>query len=241
MASIQGTSVIGGADLYTSNTQPSGAYIGQYSAGSNGTGFRYAKAGASNLVVGNMIQSAAIDTQFNDLAVTAGAAPQNVINLTNGTTTVSAGDLVGYSATVSVTPGLGQTFTITGNTAGTNGGAFSITVDRNVRVALTTSSKVTIRQNPWNAVIQSPATTLTGVPAGACIFIINAGEYGWLQTHGIGGALSDNTSIIAGSQVSVPSGTAGAVTLFTGALPAVGYAQQAASSGKVIPVFFQID
>lgn len=242
MASIQATAQTVGVDLYTSNTLPGSAYIGQLAFGSLGSQFRYVKAGGSNLVVGNMLQSPAIDTQFNDLAVQAAAAAnQSTISLTNGTTTFSANDLVGYSATVSVTPGLGQTFTIIGNTAGTNGGTFTITVDRPIRVALTTSSKVTLRANPFNGVIQSPATTLTGTPVGACVFIIATTEFGWVQSHGVGGALSDNTSIIAGSDVSVPSGTAGAVTLQVAGLPIVGRAMQAASSGKVIPVFLTID
>lgn len=244
MASLQAPSLINGADLYTSNaTAPAAAYVGQKAYGSQGTTFRYVKVGGSNLVVGNMLQSPAIDTQFDDLAVNAALTASSTaftISLTNGTTSIAANSLLGASATVSVTPGLGQTFTITGNTAATSGNSFTITVDRPVRTTLSTSSKVTIRPNPFNGVIQSPATTLTGTPVGACIFILATTEYGWIQSGGVGGALSDNTSIIAGSDVSVPSGTAGAVTLGVAGLPIVGKAMQAAATGKVIPVFLTL-
>ena len=242
MASIQGFNTFAGTDLYTSQTVPEGLYVGQLVAGNQGKMFRYVKAGASALVPGNVVQSPAIDTQFNDLVVTAAVAiGDTVIGLTNGTTAVTAGELIGGTAVVSVTPGLGQEFTIVGNGAAGNGAALSITVDRPLRVALTTSSRITIRKNPFNGVIQSPATTLTGIPVGVAIYAIAAGEFGFVQTHGVAGVLSDNTSIIAGSAVAVPSGTAGATTLDVAGLPKIGRAMQAAASGKCIPVFLTLD
>ena len=245
MANITGPSFISELDLYTSWTTPPGGYqLGQFFLGSNGTGFRFVQAGGSALVVGNVLQSPAIDTQFNDMAVPAAVASgaTGAITITNGTTALSAGnEFEGGSLTVSVTPGLGESYTILGNSTATNGSALNLYLDRPIRTAWTTSTKVTLRKSPFKGVIQSPATTLTGTPVGVAIYAIPASAYGFVQTKGVGAALSDNTSIIAGSMVSVPSGTAGAVTLQVAGLPAVGYAMQAASSGKDIPVFLQID
>lgn len=231
-------------DLYASDTTVVGPnLLGQIIDGENGKMFRYALAGASALVVGNMLQSKAVDTQFTNMAVPAAVATGTTgqITLTNGTTVLTGNEFVGGSLSVYTAPGLGDEYTIMGNSAANNGGALTVVLDRPIRTAWTTSTKVNMRYSPWYSVIQSPATTLTGSVAGNAIFAIPAGQYGYVQTHGVGAALSDGSSILVGSEIAVPSGTAGAVTLATAGAPTVGFALQAAAAAHVIGVQLQVD
>jgi len=125
----------------------------------------------------------------------------------------------------------------------TTGGALKVWVDKPLRYAFTTSATVTMRQNVFNGVIQFPASTPTGVPAGIAIFAIPASTstapvYGFVQTRGLASVLSDGSTFAVGSAVGTPSGTAGAVTVYAAATTKtiVGNAMQAAASGHAIAV-----
>lgn len=233
-------------DLYSSDATAN-AYganmLGQIIDAENGKMFRLALVGASNLVVGNVIQSKAVDTQFTNMAVPAAVVTgaTGAITITNGTTVLSGGELKGGSLSVYTTPGLGEEYTIMDNSAATNGGALNVYLDRPIRTAWTTSTKVNARYSPWYNVIQAPATTLTGMPVGVAQYAIPTVNYGYIQTHGVAAALSDGTSILVGSEIASPSGTAGAVTLGVAGLPTIGYALQAAASAHNIGVYLQID
>lgn len=245
MAGLTGTKTLATSDIYTSTaTLDPGSSLGDLVDGGNGKKFRLVKAGASALVVGNVIQSAANDTQFNDMAVPAAtAAGSRQVTITNGTTSVTANQYDGGSLLVSVTPGLGEEYTIISHGLATSGTAWVLTLDRPLRTAWTTSTKVTVRRSPYSGVIQFPATTQTGIAVGVAVYPIAAGEYGWVQTHGMAAVLSDGSTFAIGSNVGTVSGTAGCCTVYDAAttLACIGVALQAASSGKCIPVHLQID
>lgn len=242
MAFLTGLPTISELDLYTSTTQvPSGLSLGALVAGPNGKYFQFVRAGGSALVVGNVLQAPAQDTQFDDMAVPAAVAAGTVagaaVVITNGTTAVSAGDFIGGTAEVSVTPGLGEEYTIIDHSTASNGAALTLYLDRPIRTAWTTSTKVTLRKSTFRGVIQAPATTLTGSIVGGAVYAIPASEYGFVQVRGVAALLSDASSITAtNQQVCGGSGTAGCVTLQVAGLPAVGLAMRAAASGKTIPV-----
>jgi hypothetical protein len=244
MANITGPATLSTIDLYTSyTTLPSGYQLGQLIEGDNGKKFRFALAGASALVVGNVLQSSAVDTQFTNMSVAAAVAGATSITVTNGTTTVSANQFDGGSLSIYTagTIPVGQEYTIVGHTTGGSGASLTVELDRPLRAAMTTSAKVNMRRSPWSGVIQSPATTLTGSCAGVAIYAIPAAEYGWVQTGGVCSALSDGSSILVGSPIAVPSGTAGAVILGATNLMQIGQAMQAAASAKGIAVCLSLD
>lgn len=245
MAFITGTPTISELDLYqTMTTIPSGLSVGTLIQGANGKAFRLALVGASNLVMGNVLQSSAVDTQFTNMAVaTAGVVNDLSLAITNGTTTVTANQFDGGSISVYTagTVAIGEEYTIIGHTTGTSGQGLTIYLDRPLRTAYTTSAKVNMRRSPWSGVIQAPATTLTGSVAGVANFAATAATYAWIQTHGVGACLSDGSSILVGSAVASPSGTAGAVVLSAAGLADVGTAMQAAASAHAIAVQLQID
>lgn len=247
MANLTSTRILSSVDLYASTTEvPSGYSLGDIQFGPNGKAFRLVLAGASALVTGNLLQSAANDTQFDDMAVPAAVAIntwEQGVTITNGTTAVLANQFVGGSLVVSVTPGLGEEYTIVGHGTATSGSAWVLYLDRPLRTAWTTSTKVSVRRSPWSGVIQFPATTQTGIPVGVAQYAIPAATYGWVQTKGVGGVLSDGSTFAVGSEVGTPSGTAGAVTVYAAGTThaRVGTTLRAAASGKTIQVNLNID
>lgn len=240
MANLTGPAVITDGDLYSSSVVQSQS-LGQMGIDNFGRKYRYVKAGASALVVGNVIQSPARDTQFTDMAVaSAAAAGATTLSLTNGTTATTLNMFAGGVAVVSVTPGLGQQFVIAGNSVAANGAALTITLEDAVRVALTTSSKITLHLNDYNGVIQSP-TTRTGKTVGVAVYPIAASQYGWIQTGGPSAALSDATVAALGEGLSPSTTTAGATTKQVTLLESIGTASLLQVSAKVEPIYLEID
>jgi len=240
MANLTGPAVITGQHLFSSSTTASHD-VGQLGVDNYGRKYRYVKAGASALVVGNVIQGPARDTQFTDMAVASAAAiGDRVLNLTNGTTTTTLNGFKGGEAVVSVTPGLGQVFKIAGNTVATSGAALQVTLEEPIRVALTTSSKITLHFNDYLGVVQSP-TTRTGKTVGVAIYPIAASEYGWIQSGGPSAALSDATVAALGEGLSPSTTTAGATTKAVTLLERIGTASILQVSAKVEPIFLEID
>lgn len=248
MATLSGRATLSTIDLYTSTTdQPSGLYVGALQDGLNGKLFRYALVGGVALVAGNLLQSAAEDTTYENMAVLATAiattTPQ-VVNITNGTSTITSQQFEGGSVSVYTTPDLGREYTILGVTGTlTTGGALSVTVDRPLGTAWTTATKVNMKRNVFSGVIQYP-TTQTGVAAGVAVFALPNATYGWVQTHGMAGVLSDASTFAVGSSVVPSLSAAGAVGVNVAGTThqfGIGAALQAAASAHVISVFLTID
>jgi len=238
MANITGSATLSPVSLYSSSAIPDSSYeLGQRVGGKNGKEFRYAFFGELG-VVGDIMQSSVIDTQFDDMATTAQAAGLSKVTVTNGTTAVTAGQFKGGTLSVSVTPGLGEEYTIIDHGTATNGATLTLYLDRGIATAWTTSTKLTMRRSPYSGILKCP-TTLTGTVVGVCIYPVASGEYGWIQTKGVVGILADNSTGAVGSDVSVPGATAGTVGVNvagTGKCNTVGHAMRALASGKVVPV-----
>lgn len=243
MSAISGTTLLSAADLYTSTASPGdGLSLGQLAWGRGGKAFRYVLAGAANLVVGNVLQAPAINTQFDALAVVTGAKGSTTLVVTNGTTAVTAGQFKEGNVVVNVTPQLAEEYTIVDHSTAANGAAWTLQLDRPIRTAMTTSTRVVARRSPYSGVLQSIATTITGAVVGVAIYPIVASEYGWVQTKGVASVLADSSSILVGSGVIGGStATAGACTLGIAGFTQIGCAMQAANGGKPIPVNLMID
>ena len=235
-------------DLYTTGSDQLGPEeVGSKVAGLNGKEFALAYVGGSALVAGNLIQSAAQDTQFQNMTVgTAGVVGQNFLQITNGSTTVvpyyfKGGSIFIYTAG---TDAVGDEYTITDVTGVlTTGGALNVYLDRPLRYAVTTGATVNMIKNPYNGVIQMPASTPTGAAVGIAPFAASAGSstvYAttWLQTKGLAACLSDGSTFAVGSAVGTPSGTAGCVTVYAAATTkqAIGVSLEAAANGHAIAV-----
>lgn len=207
--------------------------------------FRYALIGAANLVVGNLLQDAAQDTQFEGMSVAADAAiGATVLLVTNGTTAVTANQFVDGTLGVYTTPGLGEQYKIKGHSTGVSGATLTLQLDRPLVTALTAAaSKVTMKRSIWSGVIQYPITTQTGVPAGVAQYALTLAQYGWVQTHGDITVLSDNSTFAVGSGLVPSLAAAGAVGVNVAGTThtPVGVARMAAASAHCISAFLVID
>ena len=247
MAFLTGPAVLSDIDLYESSaTRVGGLYVGQSVFGTNGDRFNYSLVGASALVMGNLLQNAADDTTYTNMAVgTAGAVGDRFLQITNGTATITSQQFEGGKIGVYTagTVAVGDQYTILGVSGTlTTGGALTVAIDRPLRYAFTTSAKVVMSRNPWSGVIQAPATTQTGIPVGVAVAPSTAEQYAFVQTGGVATVLSDGSTFAIGSNVGTVSGTAGAITVYDAAttLACVGVAMKVAASGKGIPVLLQI-
>jgi hypothetical protein len=195
-----------------------------------------------------LLQEPAQDTTYENMAVTAtsiNANGEQVLNITNGTSTITDTQFRGGSVSVYTAGGeaVGYEYTILGVTGTlTTGGALTVTVDRAIGTAWTTSLKVNMKRSPWSGVVAFP-TTQTGIPVGVAIYPITNAQYGWVQTKGVCAVLSDNSTFAVGSGLSPSLSAVGAVGVNVAGTThcSVGIARQAAASAKGISALIQID
>jgi hypothetical protein len=200
-----------GQALYTSQATQVHA-LGERMSTSDGRVFRYAKAGASDLVAGNMIQAPAQIANHLALTPVAAAIGATSISVALGATAATAGQYAGGWAIISTTPGNGYAYPISGHAAIASSGTGVFQLEEPLKVALTTSSRVDLQMNPYNGVIQTPITTLTGAVVGNAPYIITAAEYGWIQTRGPAACLVKGTPGV-GLAVVCPGTVAGCVVV----------------------------
>lgn len=215
MANLQSeTVVLGASDFASSATQLH--RLGTRAVDKTGRIFRYALAGAADLVAGNVIQGPA--TVANHLAATAPvvALGATSFSFTPGATAGAANLYQGGYLGVDTTPGNGYTYVVDSHAAITSSVAFTLTLkpDDPIQVALTASSRIGLMPNIWNGVIQFPVTTATGTVAGVAPAIITTLQYGWLQTWGPCSTLVAGTPAL-GAKVMTPSTAAGSVAVMT--------------------------
>lgn len=215
---LQTETVIAGGDT-NSNTVAQLHRVATRMVTKDGRVFRYAQAGAVDLVAGNVIQGPAIVA--NHLANT---PPAVAIGATSFTYTPGAtlGTVNQYAdgwLQVDTTPGNGSVYGIDSHAAFALSTAFTLTLrpDDPVQVALTTSSRVGLIANPYRGVIQLPATTATGIICGVAPVIVTAAQWGWLQTWGVyAGVLTTGTPAL-GASVMGPGTAAGAAQVVVAA------------------------
>src|SRR3990167_8096168 len=213
MSQLTGPTQIAGQALFTSSATQQHV-LGEQMVTPDGRKFRYALAGASALVVGDLLQSQVEDTDSENLAVAAAAIGATTVTTTT-TLTVTANEFAGGYLVV------------------------AITLEDPIRVALTTDSRVDLVANLYRSVIQNPASA-TGVPVGVAIYAIAAAEYGWIQTGGPACVLNDAGSTV-GTNVSASNATAGAVEAAVTAQAAVGYAVTGITSTEAGAIYLTID
>ena len=175
--------------------------------------YRYARAGAVDLVVGNALQAPSQLADHQAMVVDAAAIGDKSLNLTPGATAGAADLYADGVAVIDTTPGLGYAYPIKTHLAITASTEFTVQLSGGVtvQVALTSSSRVSLYSNPYRGVIQAP-TTMTNVPVGVAQFIIVTTEYGWIGSGGLFGTLIQGTPGV-GLGVGIPGSAAGSVAI----------------------------
>lgn len=207
--------LISGPDTLRYSADPLLA-LGTVGEALNGDKYRYVKAGAVDLVAGNVIQSPAV--VVNHLALTPAAAAIGAVSFVAalGATLAAVNQYAEGYVQVDTTPGNGYTYRVLGHAAVLSSGNITLALDpaEPIQVALTTSSRVGLMQNKYSGVIQFPVTTATGTVAGVAPCIIPATKYGWLKTRGLCSVLIAGTPAL-GAQVMTPSSAAGSAIILT--------------------------
>lgn len=187
----------------------------------DGRKFRYARAGAAALVVGNVVQAAAEVTGNQNLAFAAAVLGATSV-VTTTTVTVTANQYAGGYVTVTVTPDLGATYRIKSHAAAT-GATVTLVLEEGIRTAWTTATRADLVPNPFGAVIIC-ATTPTSAPVGVAVNDLAINGYGWIQTYGPCNVLADAAGVTVGNQVSCSNATAGAVEAYVSGQQVIGRA-----------------
>ena len=227
-----------------------------------GRWYRYCRAGASDLVAGNVIQGPATVAGNLTLVVnttSGGTSPGSTSISVTCVSAVSTGFYREGLLIVASGSGQGTAYKINTHAAVSTGatGAFTLYFEDAIPVltnmTISTSSTISLVANPYMNVIQAPVTTLTGPVVGVATYVITATQYGWIQTWGPCGVLMNDTSAIGDNVVGVAStagraegwvaATSGATSTFLGNLtrsPIIGFNMAAGVQGEVRPVFLTI-
>lgn len=178
----------------------------------DGREFAFVKAGASDLVIGDIIQSPANVANHVNTTAVASAAGSTTPTVTLGATLATLDQYADGFAVVSVTPDAGHAYKIKSHPAADSAATLQLTLESadGIIAAWTTTSRVDLIANKYNGVIQVPVTTMTGPPVGVAVSAIGAAAYGWIQCAGTAAVLTVGTVVI-GSTVKVPATTAGGV------------------------------
>ena len=216
--------------------------IGAYVETNDGRGFRYAKVGAVATVAGKVYQGPAEDTTNQNpsggLSVAAAAIGATEV-VTTSTVTLAADLLAGGFLAVVVTPGAGYTYRIQGNTVA-SAAVVTFTLDDPLEVALTTSSKVIVAQNPYNGVLIEPGTPTAKI-VGVAPTIITAAYFGWLQTRGPASVLFTGTGAAGKVVGSLTGGTSGSMAPAIAATNIGGEHMGTGITGEYALVYLNID
>lgn len=205
----------------TLNTSTQQAPLGARAEAGDRT-FRYVLAGGTALVPGKLQQASAELTNHQDMAPTATAIGATSVSVTPGATAGAANLYAEGWLIITVTPGQGYQYRVSGHAAISASTAFTVNISDPIVVALTTSSRCDLVMNPYKNVVVNP-TTATSCPVGAAVNAVTAAYYGWLQTGGVASILADG-AVAVGTDVVASNATAGAVEALTGVQAVVGNA-----------------
>ena len=200
-----------------------------------------------------------LKTTIAGTTVVTSADQSNTFTLTIGATDVIEAQYQGgYLNIQSATTGAGQMWRLgyhPGYLASSTVAMFTTTDP--VQVATSGTTTWSLKENPWAGIIINPATTVTGIAVGvtntswaaaATATVATAGyietnittpawsqpRYGWLQTWGPCSVLADTANNVVGTAVQgAAAATAGSVTLNTGVIGQIGWAQQTMATDNV--------
>lgn len=227
-----------------------------------GRAYRYVRAGASDLVAGQIVQGVATVAGHLTLAphtTTGGTTPGSTQIMVTCVSAISTGLYNEGLLIVASGSGQGTAYKISNHAAVSTGatGTFNLyfedAMPATTNMTIATSSKISLLPNPYMNVIAVPATTPTGMAVGIAQYPITATHYGWVQTWGPGCVITNDTaaSMTPFTAVSTTSGRAEGVSNMTTAStttflnqliksPVIGYYLAAGVAGEVRPVFITI-
>lgn len=185
--------------------------VGTLGTTQDGRWYRFSSC-AELLVPGNWLTQTAPVTNHVGNTATVTAAGATKVTFTQGATAITQNYYKDGYLVVSVTPGAGYTYGLSGHPAvgSATANTYDLAPGESIQVALTTTSRLDLIQNPYRSLIQGPANTIAANPVGVAISAITSGGFGWVQVQGLCGVLTKGTLVI-GNRAVAPTATAGAV------------------------------
>ena len=221
---------------------------------SDGREFVVVQNGATAIAAGKLVQSAPIEANHQNLAVTAyspasSTVPYTTITVTLGATAVTVNQYAGGFLVVNDNNGEGQTLKIQSHPAANLSTSVVLTLEDTAVTAITTASEVCLIPNPYTGVVINP-TTATNTPIGVTLYAIAASSavpavagttnvFGLIQTKGPISALADGT-IGVGLGIMPSTNTAGAVLVADATGARIGRALQAGVSTEYRTVYIDL-
>jgi hypothetical protein len=183
--------------------------LGTQARTADGREYVYVKAGASDLAPGKLVVAKDEVANHKNIAVAAAAAVGDTrVQVTLGATAAAEDLYADGFLTVNDAAGEGISYRIASHGAIDSAGTGWINLDEPVKVALTTSSQVSLH-SVYESVIIS-ATDQANFALGVPNVTIGDTEFGWLQTRGHCSVLADEGSAI-GTSLTIGTAVAGAV------------------------------
>lgn len=215
--------------------------LGTRGSTADGRVYRYCKAGGSDLVAGNVIQSPATPAGQLTKAInttSAVALGATLITLTCASSVAAGFYNEGYLIVASGA-GQGLVYTVNNHAAVSTGatGIFRLYDEDALVVAVTITSTVSLIPNKYNGVIRVPVTTATGVVVGVATYVIVSLQFGWVQTWGPCAVLGGDTNAL-GTAVDGVSSTAGRIRGFitSSVVPSASTSQTVTGSATGQPI-----
>lgn len=204
--------------------------------------YRYAKAGAVDLSPGKICINADLVANHTNIVVAAAVAVGSYeVTATLGATAATADQYADGWLTVNDATGEGINYAIAGNSAAGSAGTITVYLKEPIKVALTTSSEVTLKLNAYSGILISIADQ-ADLPVGVPNVAITASYFGWVQTRGECAVLADE-AVVKGSAVVLGSSTVGSVETKDSddVVPQVGIASEALVDTEYRGVFLTLD
>ncbi len=190
--------------------------LGQKMLCPEGRIFRYAKVGSTGAIVAcQLTQAEAENANHDALAVqTQAVAGDTSLSFTNGTAALVEDQFKYGYLSVDTAAALGAAHRIAFHAsviAAATGTVYFFEGDT-IQVTISTARYVTLRKCIYKDVIVKPASDATAIVVGIPQVALAASSYGWVQTHGVCGALCEaNTALTIGEKVTASATDVGAV------------------------------
>ena len=174
--------------------------------------YRYVEIGGTAVTAGKLLQHAAVVSDHANMTATAAvAAGETVISVETGGTDLTANQYAGGYLWVNDVNGEGQCLRVKSNPAHDHSDdpSVEITCYDDLATALTTSSQLSLIENPNSNLIVAPAAE-TGALMGATVVDMTADYFGWAVIKGPAALLTVGTLVVGNAAVR-SGGTAGGV------------------------------
>ncbi len=215
MATLKAPSALVYRDTFTFTDNAGTNALGTEGPDALGQKYRWAKAGATTLVVGHILAAPRHNASQVDLAVNTSLA---VVGATSFTVTpnaaVTANQFRGGKLLVSNGGGLGLVYSLGPHAAGnsTVNVVFNLAESQSIQVAANSTTFVDLYKSQYDGVVDNPAIPVS-YPVGVAVAPITNGQYGLIGTEGTFPVLIEGTPGI-GQPVSPSGNVAGAVSAY---------------------------